>query len=145
MSIGEKIIELRKKYNLTQEKLAEKIGISRQTLSNWESNITTPDLKQAGVLAQILKINLNELANNNLEIVSNDNLKDDVFKNLIGKKCYLNIKDEFFDLYLNYEKPVKIIDINNDFIKIEYQKKKEKYIKLIDVDLVISIKVALEG
>lgn len=73
MSIGEKIISLRKKYNLTQEKLAEKIGISRQTLSNWESNITSPDLSQAKLLSKHLKISLDELANNNLYIACNDN------------------------------------------------------------------------
>ena len=41
MVIGEKITELRKKYNYTQENLAEKIGVTRQTLSNWEKNKTT--------------------------------------------------------------------------------------------------------
>ena len=44
MNIGEKIIELRKKDNLTQEKLAEKIGVSRQTLSNWENNNIQPSI-----------------------------------------------------------------------------------------------------
>lgn len=144
MSIGEKIISLRKKYNLTQEKLAEKIGISRQTLSNWESNITSPDLSQAKLLSKHLKISLDELANNNLDIACNDNLKNNVFKNLIGKTCYLNIDEDFFDLYLTYNTPVKVIDVSSDFIKIEYQEKKEKRIKLIDIDLIISIKVTLE-
>ena len=47
MAIGKKIVSLRKKYNFTQEKLAERIGVSRQTLSSWESDITSPDLQQA--------------------------------------------------------------------------------------------------
>lgn len=144
MGIGEKIIELRKKYNLTQEKLAEKIGVSRQTLSNWESNITSPDLKQAGLLSKNLKISIDELANNNLDIVCNTNQIDAVFKNLIGKVCYLYSKEDFFDFYINYNTPVKVIDVNSDFIKIEYQKKKEKCIKLIDIDLITSIKVVEE-
>ena len=41
MTLGEKIIELRKKDNLTQEKLADKLGISRQTIVNWESDSTS--------------------------------------------------------------------------------------------------------
>lgn len=44
MTLGEKIIELRKKKKLTQEQLAEKLGIIRQTLSNWENNTTSPDI-----------------------------------------------------------------------------------------------------
>lgn len=144
MGIGDKIVELRKKYNLTQEKLAEKVGVSRQTLSNWESNITSPDLSQAKLLSKNLKIGLDELANNKLDIVCNNNTKDNVLENLIGKTCYLNIKEDFFDLYLNYDTPVKVINLNSDFIKIEYQKKKEKCIKLIDIDLITSIKVVSE-
>lgn len=144
MSIGEKIVELRKKYNLTQEKLAEKVGVSRQTLSNWESNITSPDLNQAILLSKNLKVSLDELANQDLDIVCNNNLKDDVFQRLLGKTCYLNIREDFFDLYLNYNTPVKVIDVNSDFIKIEYQKKKEKCIKLIDIDLIIAIRVVEE-
>lgn len=145
MGIGEKIVELRKKYNLTQEKLAEKIGVSRQTLSNWESNITSPDLNQAKILSKNLKISIDDLANNNLDIVCNNHQTDDVFKNLIGKICHLNISENnFFDFYLNYNTPVKVIDVNSDFIKFEYQKKKEKCIKLIDIDLITSIKVVEE-
>lgn len=144
MEIGNKISELRKKNTLSQEKLAEKIGVTRQTISKWELGETSPDLKQANLLAKILKVSLDELANNDVELVCNDNLKDDVFKELIGKKCYLNIEEDFFDLYLNYDTPVKVIDVNNDFIKIEYQKKTEKSITLIDMDLIISIKVIEE-
>lgn len=126
MEIGNKISELRKKNALSQENLAEKIGVTRQTISKWELGETSPDLKQANLLAKILKVSLDELANNDVEFVCNDNLKNDLFKELIGKKCYLNIEEDFFDLYLNYNTPVKVIDVNSDFIKIEYQKKQKK-------------------
>lgn len=142
MSIGEKIVELRKKYNLTQEKLAEKIGVSRQTLSNWEGNITVPDLNQSKLLSRIFKVTLDELSNNDLEIVCSNELG--VYKGLIGKKCYLNTSDDFFDLFIHYDTPVKVLDVNNDFIKVEYQKNKEKCVKLIDMDLILSIKVVEE-
>ena len=62
--IGKKILELRKKNNLSQEKLAESIGVSRQTISNWELGETSPDLKQAGELSKILNISLDELVGN---------------------------------------------------------------------------------
>ena len=108
MAIGEKIIELRKKYNLTQEKLAEKIEVSRQTVSNWESNSTSPDLLQASKLTKIFKISLDELVDNNLDIACKNNLTDNVFSNLIGKTCHLNVSETLYDFYLNHDKPCNI-------------------------------------
>lgn len=59
--LGEKIISERKKCKLNQEDLAEKLGITRQTISNWELNETSPDLKQASKLCDIFNISLDEL------------------------------------------------------------------------------------
>lgn len=59
--LGEKIISERKKCKLSQENLAEKLGITRQTISNWELNETSPDLKQASKLCDIFNISLDEL------------------------------------------------------------------------------------
>ena len=59
--LGEKIISERKKCKLSQEDLAEKLGITRQTISNWELNETSPDLKQASKLCDIFNLSLDEL------------------------------------------------------------------------------------
>lgn len=59
--LGEKIISERKKCKLSQEDLAEKLGITRQTISNWELNETSTDLKQASKLCDIFNISLDEL------------------------------------------------------------------------------------
>lgn len=61
MNIGMTISELRKKNNLTQEQLAEKLNVTRQTISKWELNETSPSLEDAGKLAEIFKVSLNEL------------------------------------------------------------------------------------
>lgn len=65
MTIGKIILELRKKKKISQEKLAELLGISRQTLSNYENDITSPDLNQAKKICQIFDISLDELIGNN--------------------------------------------------------------------------------
>ncbi len=44
MTIGKMIVKLRREKRISQEKLAELLGISRQTLSNYENDITSPDL-----------------------------------------------------------------------------------------------------
>ena len=66
MNLGKKILELRKKENLSQEQLAEKMNVTRQTISKWELNETTPDIKQAKELSRLFKISLDELTGNDM-------------------------------------------------------------------------------
>lgn len=67
MEIGNKIMELRKKNNFSQEDLAEKVGVTRQTISKWELGETAPDLKQAKVLSHVFKVSLDELVDNDIK------------------------------------------------------------------------------
>lgn len=64
MNIGNTISELRKKNNMTQEELAEKLNVARQTISKWECNETSPSLEDASKLAKIFKVSLDELTGN---------------------------------------------------------------------------------
>ena len=136
MSLGEKIIELRKKYNMTQEKVAQLIGVSRQTLSNWEGDITSPDIKQAKELAHIFKISLDDLLSNETEMECNE--ENSILLNLIGRECFIDMDSN--DYRLNFNTLCKIIAVMDNFIKIEFKYKKDKVIKLIDINLIESIK-----
>lgn len=69
MEIGKKIMELRKKNGFSQEELADKVGVARQTISKWELGETSPDLKQAKELSNILKVSLDELTDNDIKDV----------------------------------------------------------------------------
>ena len=142
MFIGNKITELRKKRNYTQEQLAEKVGVTRQTLSNWESNITSPDLNQTSILCEELKININDLIDNNVEIEIKETNK--VLSKLINKEVYIEFDDEFFDMDINNLHKVKLLDFNDEFIKIEVLIKKKNVVKLIDFNLIKSIKLVEE-
>ena len=66
MDLGKKILELRKKENFSQEQLAEKMNVTRQTISKWELNETTPDIKQAKELSRLFKVSLDELTDNDM-------------------------------------------------------------------------------
>lgn len=138
MVIGNKISELRKKFNYTQEQLAEKIGVTRQTLSNWESNITSPDLNQACILCNLLKVNISDLIDNNVGIEVKES--NNILQKLINKEVEINF-DDFSDIDVIGEK-VKVLDVNKDFIKIQYGK--EAIVKLIDIDFIESIKLVEE-
>ena len=67
MNIGNKIKELRKQRGLTQEQLAEVIGVSFQAVSKWENNISLPDIALAPVLASYFGVSLDDLFDYNLE------------------------------------------------------------------------------
>ena len=54
---------LRKRANITQETLAEQVGVARQTIVKWESGESTPDLETAGRLAEALQVSLDDLVN----------------------------------------------------------------------------------
>lgn len=66
MNLGNRITNLRKKNYLSQEELAEKIGVTRQTISKWELEETTPDIKQAKEMSKIFNVSLDELTNNDI-------------------------------------------------------------------------------
>lgn len=61
MNIGQNIMNLRKGEKLSQEQLAEKIGVTRQTISNWELDESSPDLKQGKELSKIFNVSLDDL------------------------------------------------------------------------------------
>ena len=66
MNLGDKISSLRKKNNFSQEDLADKVGVTRQTISKWELSETAPDINQAKTLSKIFNISLDELVCNDL-------------------------------------------------------------------------------
>ena len=61
MNVGEKIKKIRKMAGMTQEELAEKMNVSRQTISKWEKEISSPDLESAIALCELFEISLDDL------------------------------------------------------------------------------------
>lgn len=61
MSLGRSLYHARKKRGLSQEKVAEKLGVSRQTISKWETDETLPDIRQSKGLAMLYHMTLDEL------------------------------------------------------------------------------------
>lgn len=61
--IGKNLQKLRKQKSLTQEALAEAVGVARQTIAKWEAEESTPDLEASGRLASALEVTLDDLVN----------------------------------------------------------------------------------
>ena len=63
MLLGEKLLQLRKKEGLSQEDVAEKLEVSRQTVSKWETNKTVPELIKTKLLCQLYNVSYDYLIN----------------------------------------------------------------------------------
>lgn len=63
MTLGERISAFRRRQGLSQEALAEKLGVSRQSVSKWERNESLPETDKLPLLAQALGISLDLLLN----------------------------------------------------------------------------------
>lgn len=62
--IGMNIRILRKKNKMSQEALAERIDVSRQTVAKWENDEALPDIHKCKVLAEIFSVSLDQLSSN---------------------------------------------------------------------------------
>ena len=60
---SENIVRLRKINQMTQEDIAEAVGVSRQAVAKWESGETIPDLEKCRLLAELFGVSLDDLAN----------------------------------------------------------------------------------
>lgn len=74
--LSEKIYILRRKNGLSQEQLAEKIGVSRQAISKWEGGLSTPELDKLKALSEYFHITIDELTGNQAICASNDITKE---------------------------------------------------------------------
>lgn len=81
MSLGEKLLQLRKKEGLSQEDVAEKLSVSRQTVSKWETNLTVPELFKVKLLCQLYNVNYNYLMSEcelGTDVISIETIVDEI-------------------------------------------------------------------
>lgn len=128
MNIGNKIRELRKQRGITQEQLAESIGISFQAVSKWENNIALPDITLVPVLASYFGVSMDELFDFNLKEIEHA-------VRIIAEKAYqyresnpaesMRILEEGLKKY-----PENDILLNNLLYEIDYSVKPDETIAI---------------
>ena len=67
MELGSRIKELRKAQNFNQDELAEKLFVSRQTISNWENDKSYPDIQSVLLLSEIFGVSVDQLLKGDVE------------------------------------------------------------------------------
>ena len=79
MNVGARIKKHREKQNISQDELALKVFVSRQTISNWETNKSYPDIKSLTMLSNIFHVTLDDFIKEDIEemkkIVSKDKIE----------------------------------------------------------------------
>ena len=93
MTLGERLLAYRNRVGLSQEKLAEKIGVTRQTVSKWETNQSTPDFDKIVPLCEILGITTEELIKGEKE-ASNSELEEIKQENNKAEKEYMQKRNK---------------------------------------------------
>ena len=86
MELNEQIKKYRTEMNISQEELAEKIYVTRQSISNWENGKTYPDIHSLLLLSSLFGISLDQLVKGDIEIMKEEIKKEETAKmNRYGK------------------------------------------------------------
>lgn len=84
MKFADNLKKIRKRKNISQEELAEKVGVSRQSVSKWETSEAYPEMNNILELCKIFKCNINDLVNDNM--VDLDSLDEEVKMSVVKFK-----------------------------------------------------------
>lgn len=124
MDIGNKINQLRKVAGMTQEQLAEKLHVSRQTISKWEAGTTLPDLQSVVKLSKLFQVQLNELlSEGEADMTENEEkitLEDLMKINLHNRKMTLLLVSSLIFLMVSILAAVIVIALSFTSSSIEY-------------------------
>lgn len=72
INLAENLKKIRKEHNLSQEQLAEQLGVSRQSVSKWESNQAYPEMDKVIQLAKMFNLNVDDLLNQDIREVNRE-------------------------------------------------------------------------
>lgn len=110
MSLGSNLYHARKKSGLSQENVAEKLGVSRQTISKWETNETLPDIRQSKGLAMLYHMTLDELIEYDFDEQQAQQMIDSVSDEAQSRIDWNKIWSKKYPVLATYHKTVRIND-----------------------------------
>ncbi len=144
MTFGDQLSKARKEKEFTQEELAEKLNLSRQTILRWEKNQVFPDISNLKAVAQVLDVSFDYLLGEDKtnKVPSSKLSLTDV---LVGKEVRLIIYEESLDNYLAiYDNNCLVLDIAEDMVQVQYTDKNELQMKIIPLSVIQSFTLVNE-
>lgn len=110
MSLGSSLYHARKKSGLTQEAVAEKLGVSRQTISKWETGETLPDIRQSKGLAVLYHVTLDELVEYDFDERQAQEMIDSVSEKAQAKVDWNRVWSKKYPVLASYQQTVRTED-----------------------------------
>ena len=109
MTLGQKLFEMRKKAALSQEQVAEVLGVTRQTVSKWETDQTTPDFDKIIPISKLYNVSVNELfGEESKEEQINENIDNQNSQNNDDNNNNMS-EQEMFELNRKYKRRFAIL------------------------------------
>lgn len=135
MNFADKLQELRKTKGFSQEDLAERLNVSRQSVSKWETGLGYPETEKLLILCEVLDVDLDYLLRDKLQEHNTKPITQSPYIQYLQKwvKLYLNDK-EFHGFYC-----IAIIEIGKDFLAFIDDKGK---VGLLNITCIVSISEA---
>lgn len=131
MNLGNSLFHARKKCSLSQEEVAEKLGVSRQTVSKWETGETIPDIRQSKKMAVLYHMSLDELIDFDIDLAEIQETIERTSEETENKINWTNAWGKKYPILLKYQDKVNIANyayrLNKmlDEIEEEYQFNKQ--------------------
>lgn len=110
MSLGNSLFNARKKSGLSQEDVAEKLGVSRQTISKWETDETLPDIRQSKKLAVLYHLTLDELIGFDADVKEIEDMIEKTSEETQKKIDWTKVWSKKYPVLGTYQEVVKIDD-----------------------------------
>ena len=110
MSLGSSLYHARKKNGLSQENVAEKLGVSRQTISKWETNETLPDIRQSKGMAMLYHLTLDELIEYDFDEQQAQQMIDSVSDEAQARIDWNKVWSKKYPVLATYHQKVRIHD-----------------------------------
>lgn len=110
MSLGNNLSNARKKSGLSQEAVAEKLGVSRQTISKWETDETLPDICQSKKLSVLYGLSLDELIEFDIDVKELERVVRNSNEEISKKIDWTQLWAEKYPILASYQHEVKIDD-----------------------------------
>lgn len=110
MSLGNSLFNARKKSGLSQEEVAEKLGVSRQTISKWETDETLPDIRQSKKLAVLYHLTLDELIDFDADVKEIEDMIEKTSEETQKKIDWTKVWSKKYPVLGTYQEVVNIDD-----------------------------------
>lgn len=110
MSLGSSLYNARKQSGLSQEEVAGKLGVSRQTISKWETDETLPDIRQSKGLAMLYHLTLDELIEYNFDEQQARQMIESVSDQAQEKIDWNRVWSKKYPVLAEYHKTVRVDD-----------------------------------